>query len=210
MRFLGAILLSLLSAETLSATDPRAELSRAARYFQDGRAHAAEFVQTFTPAGFTRPQRESGTVTIQAPENLRFDYLAPARKVFTYDGATARFYSAAESQMISRRISAEERATLPLVFLQSPEALGKAYDLTVETGGGDLTIRLSPRAAGSEIGWIRLAVASGGAPARLSFASLSGDRTEFRFENFRNQPPRPESDFRFSPPPGTRILDNDR
>ena len=34
--------------------DLSAELTRTAAYFRDGKAHTSEFVQTFTPSGFTK------------------------------------------------------------------------------------------------------------------------------------------------------------
>ena len=204
------ILLAGLLPLPLPASDPLAELARAARYFRDGKAHSAEFTQRFLPAGFSRPQSESGTLTVQAPESLRFEYGAPAGKVFTFDGEAARFYTAAEKQMIVRRITPEERGTLPLVFLESPASLQKIYEISAEAGAenGETAIRLKPRAAEAEIAWIRLALRPDGSPSGLSYEAASGDRTEFRFKGFRALPAKPTSDFAFRPPAGTRIVEN--
>src|SRR5437660_8445340 len=65
--------------------DAAAPLSKALALYGDGAAHASEFTQIYTPAGFATSKRESGTVWIQAPQRLRFDYTAPDKKVFTYD-----------------------------------------------------------------------------------------------------------------------------
>ena len=51
------------------------------------------FTQIYTPAGFATARRESGTVWIQAPQRLRFDYAAPEKKIFTYDAGEGRFFS---------------------------------------------------------------------------------------------------------------------
>ena len=106
-----------------SAGGGRAALRRAATLYSDGCAHAASFAQTYTPAGFANARRESGTVWIQAPQRLRFDYAAPDKKVFTYDAGEGRFYSPEDRQLTVRKLSAEERARLPIVFLTIPQEL---------------------------------------------------------------------------------------
>ena len=74
--FLAALLLlpAGLSPEAESA------ISRVSRHYADGAAHTAAFIQLYTPGGFSTSKRESGTITIQKPERLRFDYAAPETK----------------------------------------------------------------------------------------------------------------------------------
>jgi len=192
-----------------AASDPSAELSKAARYFGDGKAHQAEFTQTFTPGGFTRGRKENGTVLVQSPENLRFQYSAPSNKLFVFDGKTARFFTPSEHQMIVRQLSDEDRAQLPLIFLESPAELAKAYALSLEPGAGTVAVLLTPKTAGGEISWIRLSLSESGAPVGLSFQNSGGDRTEFEFKNFRTVAPRGTGDFTIRPPAGTRIVENE-
>ena len=198
-----------LSPALAVAADPASELSKTARYFQDGRAHQADFVQTFTPGGFTRSRKESGTVLLQSPDDVRFQYALPAGKVFTFDGKTARFFTPGERQMIVRQLSDDERAQLPLVFLESPAELSKLYSLALEPHPGGATILLTPKAAEPEVAWIRVSLSETGAPTGLSFVSSGGDRTEFEFGNFRALPPRSASEFTIRPPAGTRIVENE-
>ncbi len=42
----------------------------------------------------------------------------------------------------------------------------------------------------------------------LAYEDSSGSRTEFRFEKWRREKPRPPSDYHVTGPPGTRILEN--
>ena len=191
------------------AEDPAAELSKAARYFQDGKAHEADFVQSFTPGGFTKSRRESGTVLVQAPKSLRFQYSAPSNKVFTFDGRTARFFTPAEHQMIVRQLSDEDRQQLPLIFLESPAEVARAYALALEPRAGGSTILLTPKSSDAEVSWIRLSLAEAGTPVGLSFQTPGGDRTEFALKNFRALPPREAADFTVRPPAGTRIVENE-
>jgi chaperone LolA len=200
---------ALLLAACAAGEDPAAELSRAARYFHDGKAHRADFVQTFTPAGFTKSRKETGVVIVQAPENLRFDYESP-KKTFTFDGKIARFYSPADRQMTVRMLSDEDRAQLPLIFLESAEQLAKRNTLAVEKlPPAGATILVTPKDPESDVKWIRLTLSAEGAPSALSFQTSSGDRTEFQFRGFEAEPPKDPSTFAIHPPAGTRILENE-
>jgi len=192
-----------------SADEPAAVLSRAARFFQDGKAHEADFVQTFTPGGFTRSRKESGTVLVQAPQKLRFQYGAPSNKLFAFDGKTARFFTPSEHQMVVRQLSDEDRAQLPLIFLESPADVARVYTLALEPSSSRGTVLLTPKSSDAEVSWIRLSLTDAGVPAGLSFQTSGGDRTEFQFKNFRTLPPRDASDFTIRPPAGTRIVENE-
>jgi outer membrane lipoprotein-sorting protein len=206
----GARVLPLLAAFAAAAAgaDPSAELARTAAYFRDGKAHAAEFVQTFTPSGFTKSRRETGSVIVQAPDSLRFDYDAP-KKTFAFDGRVARFYSPADRQMTVRTLSEADRAQLPLIFLQTPEDLARRNKLEAEASAGGTTVLVTPRDSESEIAWIRLILTSEGVPRGLSFQTSAGDRTEFQFAGFRSEPPKAPSEFVLHPPAGTRIIENE-
>ena len=192
-----------------AADDPAAELSKAAKYFQDGKAHEADFTQTFTPGGFTRSRKETGTVVIQSPRSLRFQYAGPSPKVFTFDGKTARFYTPAEHQMIVRQLSDEDRQQLPLIFLESPAEVSRGYSLALERRAAGATILLTPRAADAEVSWIRLSLSDPGVPVGLSFQTPGGDRTEFELKSFRTLALRDPAEFTIRPPAGTRIVENE-
>ena len=191
-----------------AGADPSAALTRTAAYFGDGKAHVSEFVQTFPPAGFTKSRRETGTVTVQAPESLRFDYDSP-KKTFTFDGHVARFYSPADRQMTVRTLSEEDRAELPLIFLETPAELARRNTIEVQPSPSGTEILVTPRDSRSEIAWIRLSTSAAGVPGGLSFQTSAGDRTEFQFRGFRAESPKDPSVFTLHPPAGTRIIENE-
>ncbi|MDQ5858174.1 MAG: outer membrane lipoprotein carrier protein LolA [Acidobacteriota bacterium] len=185
-------------------------LGRAVALYSDGSGHSSPFVQTYTPSGFARARRESGTVFIQAPERVRFDYTAPEKKVFTYDAGEGRFFSPADRQLTVRRLSEEEKARLPVVFLRKPQDLAGQYDISVDAGevAPGTRLLLTPRVARPELAWLRLAIAPDGSVRTLSYQDSAGNRTEFRFESWRRGKARSAADFRITGPPGTRIVEN--
>lgn len=190
--------------------DAEVALSRAVAVYSDGGAHSSPFVQIYTPSGFATTRRESGSVSIQAPHRVRFDYTAPEKKVFTYDAGEGRFFSPDDRQLTVRRLSEDEKARLPIVFLTKPEDLGRQYEISVDPGeiASATRLLLTPRAPRPELAWLRLTVAADGRVRELSYQDPAGNRTEFRFESWRRGKARPAGDFRITGPPGTRIVEN--
>lgn len=213
------LLLGLAGAGALGAQTPppapgipsevSSAFGRAASVYTDGSAHAAPFTQTYTPAGFTNARRESGTIWIQAPQRLRFDYEVPEKKTFTYDAGEGRLFTPEDKQLSVQKLSAADRARLPIVFLSDPGELSREYALSAEAGeGGSTRVLLKPRSPRPELAWLRVSISKEGRVENLSYEDASGNRTEFRFDAWRSEKARPAADYRVTGPPGTRILQN--
>jgi len=187
-----------------------AAFARAAALYSDGAAHSSSFTQIYAPSGFATTRRESGTVVIQIPQRVRFDYSEPEKKVFTYDAGEGRFFSPDDKQLTVRRLSEEEKARLPIVFLTQPSDLGRQYEISVEPGESAAPTRLllTPRVPRPELAWLRLSIDGEGNVRELSYQDSAGNRTEFRFEGWHAAKARPAADFRIIGPPGTRIVEN--
>jgi len=186
-----------------------AALLRAKAHFTDGAGYQSAFVQTYTPSGFASARREAGTVWIQAPQRLRFDYAPPESKVFTFDSGEGRFYSPQDRQLTVKKLTAEERVRLPLVFLSDPNELSTPYAIAVEPAADEATrLLLTPRAKRPELSWLRLTIGRDGSVSELSYEDEGGNRTEFRFEAWRREKPRPAEDFRVTGPRGTRTVED--
>ncbi len=193
------------------ALPPEAQsaLDRARTRYADGMAHAAAFVQIYTPAGFTAAKREAGTVWIQAPERLRFEYTAPEKKTFTYDAGEGRLFAPEDRQLSVHKLSLEEKARLPIVFLTSAEELARGYAIAAEPReGGAVLLTLTPRVPHPDLAWLKLTVVPNGSVPELSFEDSGGNRTVFRFEAWRQEKAHPPVDYRVTGPPGTRVVEN--
>ena len=190
-------------AQSAGPAEAMALLQKSTAAYSTGAAFASPFTQIYTPAGFSTARRESGTVWVQAPERLRFDYAAPDVKVFTYDGGEGRFYSPADKQLTVHRLSPDERARLPLVFLEKPDALAERYEISRDPSGA---VVLKPRSSDSELSWLKLAIAPSGLVDALSYQDTSGNRTEFRFDAWKPEKPRAAADYRVEGAKGTRTV----
>jgi len=186
-----------------------AVFQRASALYGDGSAHTGAFTQIYTPAGFTTAQRASGSLWIQSPSRLRFDYQAPEKKTFTYDAGEGRLFTPEDKQLNVQKLTPAERARLPIVFLSDPGDLAREYAVSAEAGdGGSTRVLLNPRSPRPELAWLRVSIGRDGNVTDLSYEDGSGNRTEFRFEGWRTEKARPASDYRVTGPPGTRILQN--
>jgi outer membrane lipoprotein carrier protein len=192
-------------AQVIPASDPMTLLAQVAKGYSTGAADASAFTQIYTPAGFATAKRESGTVWVQAPQRLRFDYVAPEKKVFTYDDGEGRFFSPDDKQVTVHKLSPDERARLPIIFLEKPDELARRYEISLEGGS---TIVLKPRAAGSELAWLKLTINPLGTVETLAYEDTSGNRTEFRFDGWKTEKARPAADYSVSGPKGTRVVQN--
>jgi len=195
----------------VAGLSPEAEsaISRLSRHYADGAAHTATFTHLYTPAGFTTSKRETGTIWIQKPERVRFDYTAPETKTFTYDSGDGRLYSPEDGQLTIQKLSSQDRARLPILFLTDPSAPSRDYEVTAEPGGeGATRLLLKPRSPRPELAWLRVLIDREGAVPELSYEDSAGNHTEFRFENWHKVKKRPAGDYRVTGPPGTRVLEN--
>jgi chaperone LolA len=201
--------LSVLVLAATLAPEAREALDHARTRYADGMAHTSPFVQLYTPGGFATAKRESGTVWIQAPERLRFEYAAPEIKIFTYDGGEGRFYAPEDRQLTVHRLRPDEKARLPIVFLSSAEELFRAYAVAAEAGpDGSTLLTLTPRAPSPDLAWLKLTISRDGAVPEISFEDADGNRTVFRFEAWRREKARPPGDYRVAGAAGTRLVEN--
>lgn len=202
--FLSLLLFSEAKSSSLSASSTLTKIRAA--YATPGSV-SCTFVQTYAPAGFAATSPETGKLVLQAPDRVRFDYDGPEGKVFTFDGTAGRQYVAADRQLVVKRLAPGDRERLPIVFLESTEALLARYD-AAETPGenGLVEITLAPKKPGSLRSASLLAVAATGEVKRLVLLDTAGNRTTFTFTQKMSGAKRPESDFALAPPEGTKIL----
>lgn len=169
-------------------------------------AYSMTFVQSYAPAGFPDATPETGTLTIQAPASLRFDYDGPEGKVYTFDGRAARQYVAADKQIVLKTLTAAEKARLPLLFLQPPaEILGRFAAEAKTADNGLVELALTPRSE-ADLKSVSALATPTGELKRLVFVDGEGNRTTFTFTNLSPRKKRPAPDFALVPPKGTRVV----
>lgn len=166
----------------------------------------ADFVQKFTPRGFTRAQVERGEVLFGAPPRMRWSYATPEKKLFLFDGTTSWLYAPADRQVTVSRLTDEDRRRLPFLLLADGKALRAEYDVRETRQGETVVSRLEPR---SGVGSVRdLTVVTGVADdriRRIEYADAQGNRTVFEFARYRAAKVTDQS-FRFEAPKGVQVI----
>jgi outer membrane lipoprotein-sorting protein len=196
-----------LPSEARSSSSSSAILAKIRAAYATPGSVSCTFVQTYAPAGFAPTSPESGKLILQAPDKVRFDYDGPEGKVFTFDGTAGRQYVAADRQLVVKRLAPGDRERLPIVFLESPEALLARYDAAETPGGNGLVeVVLTPKKPGALKSVSLLALSGTGEVKRLVLVDGAGNRTAFTFTQKISGARRPDSDFALSPPEGTKIL----
>lgn len=166
----------------------------------------ADFVQKFTPKGFTRERVEKGSVVFGEAPRMRWSYTAPEEKVFVFDGSTSWLYAPADRQVMIARLSEEDRKGLPFVILSNSESLRASYEVRETTANGVVTTRLTPKSTAALVRDLVVTTnARDGRPRRIEYSDRQGNRTVFEFTNYRKAAVG-ASTFRFDPPAGVEIV----
>ena len=178
----------------------------------------ARFEQRFSPRIFGRERIETGKLTVKRPGRMRWDYEAPEPKVFVSDGTTTWFHVPADRQVVVGSFGHSgdgaapvgERAVNPLDFLTGAAAILNHFDALLGEDGAPRGLRavsLIPQRPGGEIQSLSLLVdPANGQIHGIESEDPEGNRTSFRFTDFRSGSPPADSIFDFTIPPGTEVV----
>lgn len=179
------------------------------RKYSRMRALAANFVQIYRGAD-GRLLRESGRLLLKRPGKARWDYIEPERKIFISDGKYVYFYVFGERRATRASIKESGDLQLPFSFLLGPIQIRRYFsriELLSERPDGDLLLRLVPRRAPegfremiAQINPTSLEI------RRLTIVERNGARMDFLLSDLRENFVAPDSEFKFSPPPGVETV----
>ena len=157
----------------------------------------ADFVQSFTPSGFSSGEREAGRLYLALPDCLRWDYDQPYPRSYLLCGDTVWAWSPEDT--VGDRFDQVSRDEVGLDFLLlSVEALKERYAALVTVSPrGSIRLDLDPLSeqAAFQQATIQLD-ASTGYPVEISYSDREGNRTVFELSSFRSSP----DGMHFSPP----------
>jgi len=187
VRPLPAILaIALLAAlPARAAPDPWTALDGVRRQMAAAGGLAADFVQSFTPAGFRSGDVESGRIAIALPDCLRWDYVEPYRKSFLVCGSRA--HSWVEGEPRGQRATIEARHEMGLDLLLLPLAeLETRYRATAQpTSENRLDLALEPVDGDAPLAAVNLTLDPAGARVvALDYRDREGNVTSFRFTDY--------------------------
>jgi outer membrane lipoprotein carrier protein len=178
----------------------------------------AEFSEIYTGSGMERT--ESGMVWLKKPGmkkpgKMRWEYRSPREKLFVSDGNEAWFYVPGDRQ--ARKTSARKLDDIrsPMAFLLGKTKLEKELKgLSLATddppqASGDVVLRGIPESMADRVSEVLVEITPSHQIARLVIQEVDGSSTEYRFTGQKEDVAVADSQFRFSPPPGTETVEGD-
>jgi outer membrane lipoprotein carrier protein len=121
------------------------------------------------------------------------------------DGSTCWFYVPADRQVIVRRQGGERGVALELLAGQMD--LVAQFEPGIETtAAGAVRLRLLPRKPDPDVSAVYLEVDAEGRIRGIEILDTQENRSQFRFENVRENVGLPDSLFRFEVPPGVEVV----
>jgi outer membrane lipoprotein carrier protein len=210
-------MLSLLLAVAVSAAPGEDRLTdlveKIERHYDSVSDFEAVFTQRYERRLLRRTISESGRVSVKKPGRMRWEYRAPEEKVFVTDGAKTYFYLPAENQvMVSHQpqgaMGMEEGSPFELLA-----GRGRLRDRFISSftdepaARGGIVLRLDPLKPREEFEAVLLEVRpSDGRVLRVVLIDAASNRTEFLFDDVRENVGLPESLFRFAIPSGVEVV----
>ncbi len=169
----------------------------------------AGFEQESRVASLDKIERSSGSVLIQRPGRMRWEYRQPEARVIAVDGEVVRIYAPSDRQLQVAPLGQGGLSPTALDFLLGRGSLrGNFQAERLEAVGGDAVgLRLRPR-GDSGFDTLELWVAPETHQIRASvLTDLFGNRTHIRFNEVRENSGVEEGAFTVSVPEGTDVID---
>jgi outer membrane lipoprotein carrier protein len=173
----------------------------------------ADFLQTSSVSDMERRQRRgSGTMVIQKPGLLRWDYVSPDKQVLVSDGKTFSLYFAAENQMIVTPAKEYLQEDVTYNFFSGKGNLLQDFEVSAlpdeQPKEGVLAIRLIPKKTHAQVATLNVWVDEGTFLVnRLEIHDHLGSVTNLMLFNAGVNNPVPAEYFHFTPPAGTEIIE---
>jgi len=195
------------------STDPLEEFVRQFESsYHTVRTIRADFTQTYVSEGRTRI--ESGVVYFARGGLMRWDYQRPQPKLFLCDGKTLLLYIPEEKQLTRSPLKASDDIRIPFRLLLSRLELRRVFSRlefapdALEHPPADRVLRAYPKKGYEEEYHQVLMVVGPEFDIRRLVVFLPDQSTmEFSFDHIGRNTPVSRSLFRFTPPPGTEIID---
>jgi outer membrane lipoprotein carrier protein len=225
---LFALVLLLLPSTSLKEAGELA--SRLETLYRGAKTLQATFLERYSENG-TVLRTEAGTAYFRRPGKMRWEYDHPEKDLFLIDGKTAWFYVPADHTVTRVPAKQSDDLRTPLALLAGRMNISRIcsrVELTesenpVREGDAVLhcIVRGEPKTAanaGSADNTSGNEAADAiffevnrdnGELARIIVRQAGGIQVDFRFENWRFNPPIPETMFHFVPPAGVAIVNGE-
>jgi outer membrane lipoprotein carrier protein len=196
------------------AADPTpAELAAALqRKYDSIKDFSAQFVHVYEGGVLRKQISERGTLLVKKPGKMRWEYVAPEKKLFVSDGMKMYSYIPQDKQVIVSSVPTGDDATTPTLFLAGKGNLTRDFtpsNVAPPSGApaGSRALKLVPKTPQREYEWLTLVVD----PATLAIRGLvttdaQGGVSTFSFTNLKENIAPSDKEFAFKIPRGVDVV----
>lgn len=192
-------------AEVAHATD---------EHYNNLKSFKTDFAEIYQGPGVART--ESGTLWLKKPGRMRWEYKQPHEKLFLTDSHTAFFYVPGERQARKTPLKNLDDIRSPLRYLLGKTKLEKELEgLAVATDvapvkTGDTVLRGVPKNMKDRVSEVILEISPSFQIDRIVIREVDSTTTDFRFSNTQENVPVEDSLFRFTPPAGVEVIEENQ
>lgn len=166
-----------------------------------------DFVQTYKFRGPTRVP-EKGTLYLHKPGRMRWEYSSPAGKLFISDGKFFIDYTPEDKTEKKTKMKDDDDLRGPMAFLLGrlnfKEDFGK---FEAKPQGDDVAITAFPKSEQAPFTEVSFVANMDFVIKELTVKGQEGDVMHYVFSGEKKNPPVSDTLFRFTPPPGTQVVD---
>lgn len=169
----------------------------------------AEFIEIYTGSG--ESHGESGMLYLRKPGKMLWQYREPQPKIFLVDGRNVWLYVRGDAEAEQRSLKNSSDLRTPLRWLLGKMELKKELS-DLSFGGlnpltpGDWVVRGAPRFMTDQFREVLLEISPAYDITRIVIRSVDGTQTDFRLSQIEGNRQLPAALFRFTPPPGVKVV----
>ncbi len=156
-----------------------------------------------------RQRTEKGDLFLRKPGRMRWQYTAPAGKLFISDGKFVYSYTPGDNRAEKMKMKETDDMRAPLAFLLGRLEFNKdfrEFRAHAEDGGTYITaIPKSDKLPYTEVSFL---AGPDFTIRKLEVKGQDNSLLQFSFENEKQNPPVPDMMFRFTPPAGAEYVDS--
>ncbi len=168
-----------------------------------------QFTESYSVQGLAR-KSESGELTLRKPGRMRWDYTAPAGKLFLSDGKDVYLYTPEAHRVEKMRLKESEDMRAPLAFLLGKLDFSKEFrEFTVKAEGANIVLTAKAKTDKLPYEKVEMLVTSDYQIQRLVVNGQDQSILTFQFAQEKLNPPVNDAQFKFQMPVGATLVSSE-
>ncbi len=200
---MGAIAAPVLTTTAYAAPASQADaVKQLNRLLSNTKSMSADFAQT-TVAG-KKTTKFSGSMSVQRPNQFRWETKSPAEQLIVANGDTLWVYDKDLQQATKQSVSNQVGETPALLLSGDPSQISRNFNVAQPNAGRNYFV-LTPKSANANFKNVSISF-NGGRPVMMVLNDAIGQTTSIRFTNISLNKRLSNAQFDFTPPRGVDVI----